>query len=164
MADDQPETQWDGFSIYAEVSRDIHMAVADAVDSYSQLAAMHSESAKIEKGEAAEHKANILRAANRLLTELKQEQHREPLEKILVAWAGESDDPHDDGRIDDLLAAEVWREMPESLHELVNEIHEAAWRLGYLKAGRETEADPHGDPESSGLGMIEDALETGAIS
>jgi len=161
MPDSESGDYWDGFSIYAEVSRDIHTSVTDAIDSYSMVAACHSEGAKLRPDDAAKHKANILAAANRLLTELKTEADRnakfsDDYEAILDDWRG------DDGRIPRLHKIKLVSERPGWLYDFVMQIHEAAWKLGYIKAGRVEEEDAE-TPEATGREMIEDVLQTGAV-
>lgn len=156
MAPDPPEQKWDGFSIYADVSQDIHQSVSDAIDSYSVVVSAHSEGAKLRPDDAARHKANILGAANRLITELNQEDHR--FEDILDDWRGTGDGSP--GRISELHDTALTEQYPGWLHRFVLQIHEAAWRLGYLKAGRYESDDPD-TPESNGRKMIEDLATNG---
>lgn len=157
MAEDGASQQWDGFSIYSEVSRDIHESVGQAIDSYSAVQASHSEGAKVRREEAADHKAAILAAAHRLLTEMEVEVERGSVNSskyktILSHWTGDDDS---DGWLNELHRTNLTQESPDWLHEFIREIHQAAWHLGYLKAGREESTGDSG-PETSGREMIED--------
>lgn len=163
MADDDSGDHWDGFSIYAEVSRDIHSSVGQAIDSYSAIVAAHSEGAKVRPDEAAQHKAAILSAAHRLLTEMEVEVERgstnkNEYESILDNWRG---DDNEDGWIGKLHGTNLSSEYPGWLHDFVPSIHRAAWHLGYLKAGRR-ESEATDTPEASGRAMLEDIAQNGA--
>ena len=160
MADDEHPGHWDGFSIYADVSQDIHSAVTDAIDSYSVIVSRHSEGAKVKPAEAAQHKANILGAANRLLTELEREVNRgskysDDLDAILDDWTDAGDE---DGYIKEFHAAQLTSGYPGWMYDFVRQIHEVAWLLGYLKAGRIEEDKPN-TPSSNGREMVEDIME-----
>jgi len=153
--EDGAQDYWDGFSIYAEISRDIHESVGQAIDSYSAIASYHSEGAKIRDEEAAQHKAAVLSAAHRLLTEMEIEAGRngpnaDHYKEILAEWNG------DDGWIQQLHEANLAREHPSYLHEFAATIHRAAWHLGYLQAGRREEVEPDDTPSTSGREMLED--------
>lgn len=152
--DDGAQDYWDGFSIYAEISRDIHESVGQAIDSYSAIVSYHSESAKLRDEEAAQHKAAILSAAHRLLTEMQIEADRggpraDRYTEILDKWQG------DDGWIEQLHKANLSREHPPWLHEFASTIHRGAWHLGYLQAGRREEVEED-TPTTSGREMLED--------
>lgn len=163
MADNEPGEHWDGFSIYSEVSRDIHESVGQAIDSYSAVQASHSEDAKVRRDDAADHKAAILAAAHRLLTEMEIEVERnsansQHYEKMLDNWVG---DENEEGWITQLYQTNLSQRSPDWLHNFVREIHQAAWHLGYLKAGRNEEVED-GSPQASGRKMIEDLAQNAA--
>jgi len=137
MSDEEPQTEWDGYSIYARVSAEIHDSVTDALDAHAYVAAVLSEGGKIGRDEAAPRKAAILSAAARFQTELRVESHRtvasgDSFEQIHGDWFGE-------GGYVSRLQQGTLREIGNEawLGEFVAEIHEVAFELGYIAAGRE---------------------------
>jgi len=146
MSDEEPQTEWDGYSIYARVSAEIHDSVTDALDAHAYVAAVLSEGGKIGRDEAAPRKAAILSAAARFQTELRVERQRtipsgDTFDEIHAEWCGES------GYVTRLQRSTL-REVGDEdwIGEFVHQIHEVAWELGYIAAGRDTS-----EPESGSV-------------
>lgn len=140
---DATATRWNSFSNYGNISDDVHDSVVGAIEAQAFIHAMHREEANVPRDMAADASATILGAARRLLTEMRREAGESDegfYDDILDRWEGEN------GFISRLANAKLSESSPAFLHEFVEDIHQAAWELGYLKAGRRerdmSELDP----------------------
>jgi len=155
-AKDQDGKEWDAFSNYFDVSDRIVSAIDTATDVEAALRAKHMEGAKVRREDAAEARAAIRSAGQKLRPEINQE-------------AGRGNKPF--GEIERKLWGEppggsknLWRQFdqtnlqthcPDHVGELVAELRRAAWELGYLQAGREESEDNVDDAEGQVRDMIE---------
>lgn len=140
------DTEWDAYSDYKLVSKWVTKSIRDAIEAYALLDQGSMTGYKIDTGDRARFRADILAAALRLRIELESEARRDEdyAVEILDRWEGE------DGYI------ERFRNLPagqthqfEHFAEFVSDIRRAGWELGYLKAGREEKSEDHGDSEDS---------------
>lgn len=138
---DGESTQWEGYSNYQEVSKSMAESVADAMDSYAWIQGAHLNGAPVNAADAAHVHADILGAAMKLRVEMREEQERgnEDYDEILARWDGEDDGS---GFIRMLHEHELANELPGWMLQFVDDIRTAAWRLGYLQAGRRREELP----------------------
>lgn len=145
-AREQPEdTEWDAYSDYRFVSQAVTRSIRDAIEAFALLDQATQTGYKIKSKEEAQLRADILAAAMRLRVELQSERDRaEYAQDILDKWEGE------DGYISEFRAAGM-RETSSLkwFEDFASDIRRAGWELGYLQAGREEEADKHGDAEDS---------------
>jgi hypothetical protein len=140
------QSYFDGYSDYQSVSKDIGSAVADAIDAYGYLIASDGRNNRQKKTRA---HGRILAAAMRLLPEMEQSKSVKPeLEEIYQRWVGDSE--AEQGYLEMLEDADFGRQAPEWLTDFVFEIRKAAWKLGYLRAGKEkTKQDQEIDTKQS---------------
>jgi len=153
------QTEWDGYSIYAKVSAEIHDSVTSAIDAYAAVAAAHSEDAKVSREDASDAKAAILGAAMRFVTELElrsSEVGREDFGDVLDDWTGEGGTQ---GHIERLRGASLQNPSDDLdwLQAFVSQIHEVAYRLGYVAAGREETVEDN-SPEATATDMLADVM------
>lgn len=140
---DGPETRWEGYSDYKTVSITVGQTIEGAVEAYAQIESRHAEAAPVEPELAAEARARIKSAAMKLLPELRNDKDTVELYKeILDDWEGE------DGHIQELNRIQLQHDCPPWLYEMVVQIRQAGWELGYLKAGRSAKQTPD-DPEEA---------------
>lgn len=135
MPDDS--RKWAGFSDYEKVASRLHDDINRAVDAYSHIDSRYKQGVGITPQTAVSARESILRITKRLAREVKKNRHSDDtLEEIHGRWNG------DDGLVAELEATSFLDGNPPWLGQLVDDIIEAGWELGYLKAGREKLANP----------------------
>lgn len=138
------ETEYEGYSDYKHVSQSIIGTINDACTALSDFRASDLSGAKI-KNEKMKMHGDILNACWQLRVELEHEATDGDgvdnwADEILTQWHGDSGG--DDGWVDIMQQTQTARVPDEQfLGDLANSIRRAGWKLGYLKAGRETETD-----------------------
>lgn len=146
-------TYWEGYSNYESVSRRINESVATALDSYSYIAAAHSEGAPVHPQQAAEARASIMAAAMRLATEMEEDRGNVQLyDEILDRWRGTETE---DGYFSQFQEVRLQQQSPAWLFSFVYDIRQAAWKLGYVQAGRTQKEDPADPNEAEAEAMLE---------
>lgn len=137
-------TKWEGYSNYEAVSRDMSMAVSNAVDAFATLQGSEVEGAIRNPEAVARARADITAAALRLYVELAEESDNdEQYEEMLERWGGPLADT--EGFLDEMREVSLYDGVPDWLFQFVVDIRTAGWELGYLKAGRRTRETPN-DP------------------
>jgi len=142
-------TEYEGYADYRRVSDRVGRTVHEAMMSYATIESMHSESARVKARAAASAKRDILAAALMIETEVEAsgKSGNEPFED----W-GEEEQAME--WVSRLRETELQTRCPEWLSNLVETTREAAWQLGYLKAGREV--NDHGEtPDGKAESMFE---------
>jgi len=95
--DSTAKTDWDGYSDYKTVSKNIVEATQNAITAFAELESRHAEGARVKPTMAARARMHIKAAALQLLPELQRNSDsNEEYEKILARWTGGSDDADDD--------------------------------------------------------------------
>lgn len=146
--------RWEGYSNYQNTSWRVVQAVDDALDAYARVDSAHTEGAPMPPDVAAVARANIQKAAMRLLPELENDRDDVDLyDEILNRWQ-ETDDGLGYIQLFDGLA--LSQERPSWLHQFVIDIRKAAWELGYLKAGRTAKTEPENPDEAEVKDMFRD--------
>lgn len=138
-----PDKQWEGYSDFQSITTKIHDDVNSAVEAYSYIDSKYTQGAGITPQEAVKIKKSILQISKRLFFEIKRNKHTEDYEEIWERWSGE------DGHMAKLEDVNLRQERPEWLSQHVDDIVEAGWRLGYLKAGIEKPSDPTDDDQQA---------------
>lgn len=149
---ERPGTRWNSFSNYGDIADDVHDAVIGAIEAQAFVHAMHREGTEPDREDAAEASAVILAAARRLLTELRREAERtdnDLYNEILDRWEGE------EGYITRLANSTLSETSPAFLHDFVEDIHRAAFEIGYLRAGREEREELDDPVENDARAMFE---------
>lgn len=148
-------TEWEGFSHYETVSRNISKSISDAMDAYAWLQGAHKEGASVRPDLAADARADILSAAMRLHVEMRQEraQGNSTYDEILERWDG--DEGGGNGYIARFHGVRVTEEVPSWMLQFVSDIRTAGWLLGYLQAGRRSKKQAGGPVESETEAMFE---------
>lgn len=156
--------QWEGYSDYQTVSASIARSIDEALSAYTELESMHMEGGKVKDMQAARARSKIKLAAMKLVPELDSDARNvEQYRQILCRWLGsgrvdfEVDGP-EDGYFERLNDTRLSRECPDWLENWVLDIRTAGWELGYLRAGRQSEAEEDDPIEASARKMIEDIL------
>jgi hypothetical protein len=142
----EKETQWDAYSDYQLVSKGVTKVIHDAIEAYALLDQSAHTGNKVGTKEETRLRADILAAAMRLRVELESERDRgeDYASEILEDWEG------DDGYINRFRRAPFNGTTDlEWFADFVSQIRRAGWELGYLKAGREEQAEHQGDEEDS---------------
>lgn len=149
-------SQWDAYSDYQLVSRNVTEAIDSATRAFSMIDQSALTGRKL-KGRETELRADILDAAMRLRVELEAERERGEsyASDILDRWEGEEgflrrfrSDPG------------LVYEQADWFEQFVSDIRRAGWELGYLKAGKENDEQNGG---SSQDGQIHAMIEGGVI-
>jgi len=157
--DGESDTRWEGYADYRKISLRVAGAIEDAVNAYARLDSAHQENAQIQPELAAEARARILGAAMKLMPELEEDRETVDLyDQILTRWEdGEKpDDDSSPGYIEAINQTRLKDESPSWLFQMVLDIRQAGWELGYLQAGRKRDAGD-GDPvEKESDNMVED--------
>lgn len=136
-SDSNRSTQYEGYSDYSAVSRNVSTAVDEAVEAYALIQSHHTEGARVSPETGAEAAAHILGAALKLQPELENDRDQnDTYDNMLDSWQG------DDGYIERLKTTPLSSNCPDWIGEFVVDIREAGFELGYLKAGRETDRGP----------------------
>lgn len=146
-------TRWNSFSNYGDIAEDVHQAVVGAIEAQAFIHAMHQEGARVSPEDAAEASARMLSAARRLLTEMRRENERNsdgPYDDILEKWEGPN------GYISQLAGSNLSDSSPAFLHDFVEDIHRAAFEIGYIRAGREERQDLDDPVENDAMAMFEE--------
>jgi len=157
--DDDSDTRWEAYADYRKISLRVAGAIEDAVNAYARLDSAHQEGAQIQPELAAEARARILGAVMKLMPELEEDRETVDLyDEILTRWE-HGEEPEDDsspGYIEAINQTRLKDESPSWLFQLVLDIRQAGWELGYLQAGRKRDAGD-GDPvEKESDSMVED--------
>lgn len=153
----RPDKRWSSFSNYTDIAQDVHEAVVGAIEWQAFINACHREGARVQPEDAANASGQIMSAARRLLTELRQERDSEQkYDEILKRWEGENGKK---GYIEQLAETSLSENNPAFLHQFVEDIHEAAFEIGYLRAGREERKDLDDKVEDDAQGMFEELVE-----
>lgn len=133
------DRKWEGYSDYELVSKLITTTVSECVGGYAAIQSHQAEGAKIKPEQAAQERSSILQAAIRLRVELRaQQETEERYQEILDEWDGE------DGYLNQFRELKIANGsgMPAWVSEFVEQIVEAAFKLGYLQAGRTAKKEP----------------------
>lgn len=158
--EEQRETRWEGYSDYRKISLRVAGSISDAVDAYARLDSAHQENAQVSPGLAAEARGRILGAAMKLIPELEDDRDTvDVYDEILDRWEDGNDDEFDDkeeGFISRLNNTQLRNGTPDWLWQMVLDIRRAGWKLGYLRAGRETETSSDDPVEDESDAMVQD--------
>lgn len=128
--DNEEKTYFEGYSDYSSVSKDIAEAVARAIDGYGILVSRNPDRDKVKRAQQA-----MLAAAMRLLPEIEESMSAKPeLQEVHARWVGKGEDQ---GFIDEIEQVGFNHRPSEMLQQFAFDIRKAAFKLGYLKAGRE---------------------------
>jgi hypothetical protein len=153
MAADE-DTQWKGYSAYEEVASQLHKDVHKAVEAFSSLNSRSSQGVGITPQTAVNAKRDILRICKRLYYEIKRNRHVEPYDEIYLRWSGDERAPDGaderfveagPGYLELLEGANLAREVPQWLSQMVDDLIVASWKLGYIRSGVDKPADPNED-------------------
>lgn len=159
--DDEPveerETRFEGYADYRRISLRVASSIDRAVDAYARLDSAHNENAQVPPELAAEARGRIYGAAIKLIPELEDDrEHVDDYDDILERWE-DGEDEDERGFIARLNDTQLKSDSPAWLFQMVLDIRTAGWKLGYLRAGRETETSD-GDPvEQESDAMVSDA-------
>lgn len=145
--------QWEGYSNYQAVSRDMSMSISDALDSFSWIQSSQREGGQMNASDVADARADIVSAAIRVYVEMTEVDNRDDFEEILERWGGPNEDV--EGRLDELLDISLYDDVPDWLDRFVVDLRTAGWRLGYLQAGRTSKARPDDDVEAEADNMFD---------
>lgn len=153
--DDGPDSEWDAYSDYAQVSQRVTESISDAMDAYAALDNAVATGNKLNLRERTLLRADILAAAMRLQIELEAERDRgaDYAEKMLDRWEG------DEGYINRFRTSSFVDHSPEWFNDFASDIRRAGWELGYLQAGRENKIDQTPDGEDGDIRSMIDGGE-----
>lgn len=147
-------TQWKGWSDYEAVAAQLHEDITSAVKAYSHIDSMQSQNVGITPRTAVRARGEILGITKRLFYEVKMNRNVDGFDDIYERWSGNEVgedggvvETEEDGYADKLESLDLTAENPEWLSQLVDDIIEAGWELGYIKAGTEKPAKPDADEE-----------------
>ena len=147
MSDDASghEKKVDAYSTYAEVSSQVHDDVMEAVRAFAFLNSKWTENQSITPQSKSKTKQAILKISKRLMYEVKISRHGdESLEEIYERWSDSDGEPGYITRLErDSISNEPW------LSQLVDDVVESAWQLGYLRAGRLEQVAQDADAEDA---------------
>lgn len=130
-----------GYSDFKKITAKIHDDVNRAVDAYAHIDSKHQQGIGVTPQTALKTREAILKVTKRLSFEVQANRNVEEIDEIYQRWEG------DDGYVQRLENADFRQGRPEWLGDLVDDIIEVSWRLGYLKAGVEKPADPTDDEQ-----------------
>ena len=142
--EDVPEKKWSGYSDYEEVASQLHKDVRNAVEAFSHIDSKHSQGIGVTPKTAVKARSAILSVAKRLAVEVRRNQHVDELGEIHERWS-DDEEADEEGLITKLERSDFRAGQPDWLGQLVDDIIEAAWELGYIKAGVEKSTDPTAD-------------------
>lgn len=136
-SNDVPNTRWEGYSDYQQVSGGIVRTIESAVEAYAAVDAALTERQRVDPQLASDARAAITAAAMKLHYEMEQDRDQpdKPYADILDRWEGE------DGYLEKWDNTKLTQGRPSWLYEFVSDIRKAGWELGYLQAGRETRTE-----------------------
>lgn len=140
--------QWSSFADFQDITSKIHEDVNTAVDAYAYIDSKKKQNMGVTPQTAVRARRAIMRIAKRLFFEVKVNKNVDEFEEIYERWSG------DDGYLARLDDVNLRTGVPVWLGDLVDDIIEASWRLGYLKAGVEKPSDPT-DPDQQAKEMFE---------
>lgn len=153
---EETETRFEGYADYRQISLRVAGAIDEAVDAYARINSAHREGATVSPELAAMARAKILGAAMKLIPELEDDRESvDDYDDILTRWRDGGED-YDDGYIKMLNEVSLRQKCPGWLFEMVLDIRAAGWELGYLKAGREREADDRDPVEEETDQMLQE--------
>lgn len=150
------EKKWAGFADYQEVASQLHKDINRAVKAYSHVDSRASQGVGITPQTAVKTRSAILGITKRLFFEVRKNRHVDGIDEIYERWAGVEldedgavieDDDDDLGYVKMLERADFTNDMPPWLDQLVDDIIEVGWELGYIRAGVEKPADPDTDEQ-----------------
>lgn len=147
-----PDTQWDAYSDYQHVSRQMSKRISDAIDAIQTINGAKKAGEKIKPPDETDLRADVMWAVTRLRTELENEREsNETYDEILSRWHGEN------GFIERFETMSVIDQRRQPwLNDFAADINRAGWELGYLKAGSEKDNRDSGD---KGDGEVRDIIE-----
>jgi len=155
-ADDQT---FEGYSDFQHVSQDIVETINDAVRALAEFRAADLSGMKLKNQETGMH-ADVLNACWQLRFELEHEAVDDDsggnwADNILDKWYGGGEDDDESGWVDKIDSTRT-AEVPtlSFLGDLAHSIRRAGWKLGYLKAGRETEDEDEGNADDAEVTQI----------
>jgi hypothetical protein len=120
----------DNYSHYRTISEEMLGDVRDAVDAYSFLNSRWTQGIGVTPQSASATKRALLNATKQLGFQIKMSRDGdEKLGEIHARWYD------DEGYLKQLEEADMMDPVPW-LSEMVDDLVEAAWRLGYTQAGR----------------------------
>jgi len=134
--------RYEGYTDFQSVSNRVAKSVDQAIDAYTELEAFDAEH-KVRSEDAAYARRDIHSAALRLVPELEanrgsgdtEDGEQDVFEEVYDRWL-QSGDEDGGPYLERLRQANLRREVPEFVHQLVLDIRKIAWEAGYLQAGR----------------------------
>jgi hypothetical protein len=148
MPEDGGDTQWKGYSAYKEVASQLHKDINHAVDAYAHVNSKATQNVGITPQTAVNTKQAMLGIMKRMYHEIRRNALVDPYTEIYERWSGdvvedgevvERDDP---GYLARLEEADLTRDVPPFLDQMVDDLIHASWKLGYIRSGTDKPADP----------------------
>lgn len=156
------KTSWSAYSDYQKVTRQAAQEVHLATRAYAWLTAQHREGARLRAEKTANESAYIQSAAMRMLPELRANQEtNDIIEGIYTRWTEDGEYGLEGGKGDPwppylnaFEEAQLHRGVPPWLGQFVEDIQQAAWEIGYLKAGKSQRERDVRSPEEMANAMF----------
>ena len=154
---EQAETRYEGYADYRAISLRVAGTIEDAVEAYCRIDSAHHEEAPVSPELAAMARTKILSAAMTLIPEMQDDRENVDLyDGILSRWE-DGDETVDDGYLKALHEdCKLIEGTPGWLFQMTIDLRTAAFKLGYIKAGREREVDERDPVEQETDDMLQE--------